>query len=360
MNRRGFVGLLGLFAGCSTRLPGSDGPVGSGPNSVRTPVPVSNANVADESTPTPTPPSTPAETPQPEPEPEPEPEPGPEPVEEPLSDDGTDESVADRELTDSEIRGRETLANADRKITAVVDAFTDGYGTELTDVTASSSGFVNSVYDVRLALAAAQKDYIKASSRAANAEQETAAAQLTACWQFLRHTTQTQLDVVHAHEQLVSALASFEGDDSDGGVNAADEIRILLKSADNSFEDALTASSADDTAAVSSISVEEYEAKVAQFEADIAIYHELDGVVRDFADGVKWLRWAKAHYYGEIRNAQKAKDEAKEAWETLRTTRRDLDAMRKSASDDATLTDTLLVFRELASLKMDEADEIRR
>jgi exonuclease VII small subunit len=347
MNRRGFVGVLGLFAGCSARLPRD----GSERGSVRTPEPVSNVNVADATTPTP---SAPAPDPASEPRPEPEPE-LPEPVEEVIVDDEPD---SERALTDREVRGLETLQNADRKVTAVVSAFTDGYGTELTDVTATSVDFLRSEYDVRLALAAAQKDYVKASRRAANAEQETRAAQLVACWQFLRHATGTQVAVVEAYEQLAGALADFERDFHEGGVNAADEIQTLLTAADRGLADIRAVSTADDTAAVSAISAEEYEAKVAQFEADVGAYHDLDGAVREFAEGIKWLRRAKAYDSGGDRNVQKARDAAEDARNTLRSARRSIDAVRSRAGDDTSLTPVLLAFRELAFVKTDEANEI--
>jgi exonuclease VII small subunit len=355
MNRRGFVGLLGLFAGCSARLPLD----GSERGSVRTPEPVSNVNVVDATTPAPSgpvpgPTSEPESDPEAVPEPEREPEP-PEPVEEVILEE---EPAPERDLTDREVRGLETLRNADRKITAVVRAFTDGYGTELTDVTATSVGFLRSEYDVRLALAAAQKDYVKAGQRAANAEQETSAAQLVACWQFLRHATGTQVAVVEAYEHLASALADFERDFYEGGVGAADEIRTLLTAADRGLADIRAVSTVDDIAAVSAISAEEYEAKVAQFEADVGAYHDLDGAIREFAEGIKWLRRAKAYDTGADRNVQKARDAAKDARDALRSARRSVDGVRSRAGDDTSLTPVLLAFRELASAKTGEATEI--
>lgn len=358
MKRRGFVGLvgLGLTAGCSTQLPLSREPTAPEPNSVRIPnpdpEPVVDVGVANA-----TAPDVPVENPVDAPESD---EP-PVPVEEeqtPVEPTVPADEDVERPLTWREQYGLERLQGADRKFTAVVSAFTNGSGTELTDVLASSSAFLRSESNVTVALAKAQDGYLGAAKSAANAQQELQAQQLVRCWQFLWHATATQVAIVTAHEELRGVYSAFERNYSEGTLSSLALVKAQSGAARRGLRNIRAVSSVDDVAAVSAISTEEYEGKLTQFEADLDIYRELDEILETFSDGVLWLRRAKGNFHGDNRHVGDAKDAAEDAKRNLRTAQRELNALRKNASADVSFVPTLVRFSDLAGQKLDEAEEI--
>jgi hypothetical protein len=353
MDRRGFVVLLGLLAGCATGTPGG-GATGIDPNAVRDRDRRADAGREEVRLERLSRPARGNETGA-----------DPAPADAAAADGGDADGAADggdddgpRELSDRELRAEHRLSRANAKLAAVVAAFTDGYGTELTDVTAASVGFLRSQYDIRVALADAQGAYVDAEKAAANAEQRRRAAGMVACWQFLRSATETQVALVEGYEQLRAAAEAFDRNYAEGGATAADRLERLRTGAERSLEALDAASSVADAEAVGAISAAEYEGKVAQFAADVALYRALDEALRTFVEGSTWLRRANGWYYGDDRHVRNAKDAAAEARDALRSARRLLDAARADAGDDATATPVVSALSDLAAEKITEAEAI--
>lgn len=360
MNRRGFVGLLALLGGCTTRLPLSEGSHGQDDGRGQPAVAATDATQANAATPTP--PTQPTEEPTTDPAAAPGDDSSDEPeVQAPAEDAETVEAVEapeEREPTEFERRGLQRLESADLKLGRVVHAFTAGYGSELTDVTAASVDFARSDYRIQTTLADAQKGYIKASAAAATAEQERTVERLVNCWQFLRYATRTQLAVVEGYEHLQRTYDALDDDDAKLALFAVEDLRATVVRAEREYEGVRESSSVEDTEAVSAISAAEYEGKLAQFDADLGIYRDIDGPLRDYADGVRWLWRAKDHYYGKTRRISTARDEAKKAKDFLVSAEKQLYAIRQSAGADATLTPMLETLGDLAKAKTNAARAI--
>lgn len=348
MNRRALLATLGLglTAGCSSRF-SLDSEAGQ-----------AEALATDElsaavSTPPPTPQSPPVE-------------------ESPISDESTPipeenvsvsveastETPSPVKLTDEEIYGLERLNSADQRFTAVVEAFIGRYGGEITDVTAASTDLVSSMYGIRIALAKAQKSYINAADSAANQDQRIQAQQMARCWQFLRHTVQTQLAVVEGYIELMQVFEAFEQDSYEVATEHTDNLVKTQRLAVRRHADLLHSATAQDMAAIESISESQYEAKINQLASDITVYAELDDALRDFIEGVRFLRQGKAWMYTEDRHVARAKDAAKDARTHLRSARKKLEAIRGTSGDSTTLDSTVLSLRTLAVEKTRESQTI--
>jgi hypothetical protein len=340
MNRRRFVLLFGLLAGCNTRIPGEEttdeSPRTATPSATRSPTAMETA------TPTPTETATESETPTAEPTAE--------PTEQP--------PTRTRTPTEAERRGSERLARAERELTEVVETFTGSGGTELTDVTASNTEVLKADYELQRALASAQKAYVDASRQAATPEQEARAEMMRACWQFLRRLIDTQFAVVEGYQHLTAAREAFEVDDASVGRDEVDALQTDQSRANTRYQEALSSATAEDATVIEAITVSEYETKVAQLEADIETYRDLDDTLRTFADGIKWLKSAKAEFYREDRHVPRAREYADEAISHLKVARDDLKAIVDNAGDDYTLETTLRSLKSLANDKIREARAI--
>jgi len=333
------VCLLGLLAGCnaSTSIAETNNAQPTSPT--RSPPPSPAATPTRTPTQTSTSTASPTESATPTEEP---PEPTPEGTEAP---------------TDREIRGAQQLAEAERALTNVVDTFTAGYGSELTDVTATSTGFLNSPLDYQLVLARAQEEYVEASNMAANRTQQTTADRMRGCWEFLRNAVRTQTEVITAYQHLDRVRDAFEQVEARAASGAIADFETARGRADSRYQDVLE-STAEEASVIASISVSEYRGKVAQFEADVGVYIDLDDALEEFAEGIKWLGYAKSEFDGENRNAKRAIEQATEAEKRLRSARRELSDLIDSTGADTTLAATLNDLRSVASAKIEEAEEI--
>lgn len=339
MERRRFVYLIGLLAGCNASTSIADTNNAQPTSPTRTPPPSPAATPTRTPTTRSTSTATPQDTDTPTEEP---PEPTPEATETP---------------TERERRGAQQLAEAERALTNVVDTFTAGYGSELTDVTASSTEFLNSPLDYQLVLARAQEEYVEASNAAANRTQQTTADRMRGCWEFLRNAIRTQTEVITAYEELDRARDAFEGVESRAASDAIANFETVRGRADDRYRDVLE-STAEEASIITAISVSEYRGKVAQFEADIGIYTDLDDALAEFTEGIKWLGYAKSEVDGENRNVKRAIEQATEAENRLRSARRELSDLIDSAGADTTLGPTLNDLRSVATAKIEEAEAV--
>jgi hypothetical protein len=335
MKRRVFVYLIGLLAGCGSRTPSEE--------STRTPS--ATATRTQTETPSPTT-STPTATPTATPVEEPTETPTQEPTQ-----------TATRTPTEAERRGLRQLERAERDLTEVVSTFTGEFGSELTDVKASSVGFEKSEYSLQIALAEAQDEYMDAIRVAANAEQRTEAERLHACWRFLRHATQTQLSLVRGYKHLTETRDAFESDNASKGRDEINRLEQDRRTADVRYSDVVESSTVDDVSALEVVSADEYQNKLSQFESDIGVYRALDDPLQTFADGVEWLRRAKANFYVDDRNVPQAQDYADNAIEDLRDARAEIQTIREN-NPETTINPLLGSYRRLATQKIQESRAI--
>ncbi len=337
MNRRTFVVLLGAVAGCnSTASPGPSSETATSTRT-RTATSTSTPQATETGTPEPTAESTeaPTETETPEPTETETPEP-----------------------TEAERRATREIEQAKAQLTDVVETFTGDYGSELTAVTAASPDFLDLSYDLQTALADAQQAYADAENAAATEAQVRTADRLEGCWHFLDDARDAQMRVVEAYTQLASARDAFEDHDPDTARTAAEQMQTRRQQASGRFETLKAESSAEDASVIDSISETEYQNKVAQFEADIGVYEDLDDTLDDFVEGIKWFRLAIIEYEKDDRNVQDAESKANEARREIASARNSLNGMLGELGDDTTLKPILKSLRSIASDKAKKADEM--
>jgi phage shock protein A len=177
------------------------------------------------------------------------------------------------------------------------------------------------------------------------------------CWEFLRNTIRTQTEVITAYEYLISARDAFEQVESRAASDAIANFETVRGRADSRYQDVL-GSTAEEASIIPPISASEYQQKVAQFEADIGVYTDLDDALEKFVEGTKWLGYAKSESEGENRNVKRALEQANEAEKRLRSARRELSDLIDSTGADTTLVPTLNELRSVATAKIEEAEEV--
>jgi hypothetical protein len=261
--------------------------------------------------------------------------------------------------TAAEKRAARAIEDAQSALTSVINTFTDGYGKELTSVTASSTEFSGNNYDLEVALADAQDDYTNAVSMAETSDQEQLAKQIENCWQFLRLTKQTQTEVVRGYQHLVSTREAFKQVEPQSAKTAINQLASERQTARTQFETLTDETTVKIASAVPRLSETEYNNKIAQLDSDISTYKKLNGPLQEFAEGVNWLRIAQAELEGEDRVVARAEENANRALRTLRDARSAIDELIESSGEHMTLVPMLKSLNTVASNKIDEAQEVK-
>jgi hypothetical protein len=327
MNRRTFVVLLGAVAGCNAAS--SSDPSNGTQTAARTSTQTATSTPRPTETGTPTS-TAPTETEQPPP---------------------TETETETATPTDAERRAARQIEQAKTRLTDVVETFTGDYGSELTDVTASSTDFLDASYELQTQLADAQQAYTEAEDVAASTEQTETAERLQGCWHFLDDARDTQMEVVDAYSHLANARDAFENNDPETGRTAAEQVQTVRRRAANRYQTLQAESTATDAAVLETISESEYQRKLAQFEADIGVYEDLEDTLDEFAEGIKWYKLAIIEFQEDDRNVQDAEDKADNARDILSDVSNALTAIIKDLGDDTTLRPMLKSLRSIASEK---------
>lgn len=327
MNRRTFVVLLGAVAGCNAAS--SSDPSNGTQTAVRTSTQTATSTPRPTETGTPTS-TAPTETEQPPP---------------------TETETETATPTDAERRAARQIEQAKTRLTDVVETFTGDYGSELTDVTASSTDFLDASYELQTQLADAQQAYTEAEDAAASTEQTETAERLQGCWHFLDDARDTQMEVVDAYSHLANARDAFDDNDPETGRTAAEQVQTVRRRAANRYQTLQAESAATDAAVLDAISESEYQRKLAQFEADIGVYEDLEDTLDEFAEGIKWYKLAIIEFQEDDRNVQDAEDKADNARDILSDVSNALTAIIKDLGDDTTLRPMLKSLRSIASEK---------
>ena len=261
-------------------------------------------------------------------------------------------------LSGEESRGARQLSSTEQSLTGIVETFTDDDGTELTDVTAMSTDFDNRKRDLQVEFAEAQKEYTTALDYAANASQESTAELMKGCWQFLRQTMQVQLEVVYAYQNLEQIRDAFKQNNADRSESQITQFSTNQRQADSKYQTLSSESTAESVSVIEAISAEEYEGKLAQFDADITLYQDLGDPLATFSEGVRLLKQANGWMYNEPRNYGKAEQRAEDAKDSLGEAWDEIKDLAEDATSDATIVPMLNSLRSVASDKIDEADKI--
>jgi hypothetical protein len=327
MNRRTFVVLLGAVAGCNAAS--SSDPSNGTQTAARTSTQTATSTPRPTETGTPTS-TAPTETEQPPP---------------------TETETETATPTDAERRAARQIEQAKTRLTDVVETFTGDYGSELTAVTASSTDFLDASYELQTQLADAQQAYTEAEDAAASTEQTETAERLQGCWHFLDDARDTQMEVVDAYSHLANARDAFEDNDPETGRTAAEQVQTVRRRAANRYQTLQAESAATDAAVLDAISESEYQRKLAQFEADIGVYEDLEDTLDEFAEGIKWYKLAIIEFQEDDRNVQDAEDKADNARDILSDVSNALTAIIKDLGDDTTLRPMLKSLRSIASEK---------
>jgi hypothetical protein len=261
--------------------------------------------------------------------------------------------------TAAEKRAARAIEDAQRSLTSVINVFTDGYGKELTGVTASSINILRNDYELETVLADAQDDYTDAASLAETKAQENLVEQIRNCWQFLRLTKQTQAKVVGGYQHLVSAREAFKQVEPQSAKTAINQLASERQAARTRFETLTDETSVEVASAVSRLSETEFNNKIAQLDSDISTYGKMNGPLQEFAEGINWLRIAQAELENENRVVARAEENANRALRKLRDARSAIDDLIENSGEHMTLVPMLKSLNKVASNKIEEAQEVK-
>lgn len=269
----------------------------------------------------------------------------------------TEEPTETETPTAAERRGQQYLAEAEVALTELLELYTGEYGSELTDVTASSTDIETSTR-VLSEIAEAQDAYVDAQNAAANQEQRLRADRMAGCWEFLSNLIRTQSTIGTGYEQLETTYAEFEGNNPEQARSVINNLGTTQGRAQRQLQTIKDETTVEDASVIEAISPDEYQNKIAQLESDIGTYDDLQGPLETFTEGINWLRIAEGEINSDNRDVSDAIDWAENAKELLEDAEQEVSSVRSDIGPQGSLKPILSRFTSLASEKIDAADAI--
>lgn len=284
MNRRSFVvtALLAI-AGCGQT------PTTETPSSTATEAPTATPTATR--TPTETPTETATETPTDTP-----------------TETPTETSTETPELSPREERAASALSTATRELTDAVRAYIGTSDGSLTDVSAASGSFdriqvINAIADA--------DDHIERAQDTASERQQARLTGVEDAREFLRLSVDAQTALVQSYEQVErgrDAVSEEQGEEVESAVRSLQDRR---RRASMWVTRITEQTAADAVSVVPALPVSEYEAKLGQFEAEVAGFESLGGFLDRLAVAIETL--ADADRFDRVDQERRARENAREA-----------------------------------------------
>lgn len=256
------------------------------------------------------------------------------------------------ETPEANEEAREALSQGEFHLAEAIEIYTDfGNGILILNVDAATESFVwtrvgNKVRESWEALDTADREGTES--------QRERSAQLRDVGEFVRYAAQCQDRVITAYKQTVRAkdgIYQLDTTDFNSGLN---QQRDAVESAEAILETIDSETNPDSTLATDAISRSEYEQKVAQFEAELAISQALvaplrtfDDIMETYEDGVDSLF---ANEYGP------AESDFEEVIEDLETLADEFAELARPPSFDSLVTELETVADVLLSAARDLRD----
>jgi hypothetical protein len=279
MHRRQVLAVLtALVAGCNGQETTTDTPTSTG-----TPTPTATE------TPTPTATETPTESPT------------------PTATETPTPGAAER-------AGNEAIAEVQRTLDSVVATYGGARSDSILGTDASSTSFRGG--RIEDSLSEAESELETARERAVTRSQQRTVERLAVTIRFLELATEAQVALTNAFFSLDRAREEIERERGNDARNSLDDMELERGFAENPFERIRAETDAESVSVISRIDTADYEAKVAQFDAEIREMPRLSSRVETLSRAVDRLRLAR----------RRAENDAEDTAEAARNAENDLEA----------------------------------
>ena len=328
MDRRSFIALsAAVLAGCGQQ-PSTDT---STPTATATDTPTATATAT--STPTATATDTPTETP---------------------TDTPTPTETETPELSEREEQAAQALSLAIRDLNEAVYTYAGSQGGSLLDVSAATESFprIQVIGDISDA-----DDYIEDARATASGRQQPRLAAVEDARQFLRICLQIQERVIAAYGEAERARDAVDSEQAGTIEAATGDLRNERRRAQPPFADIESETSAETVSVLPSIPAEEYEAKVAQFDAEIDGFGSLADFLDRLHDAVVDLN--DAERFDRVERERTARERAQQAAEAFEALTTELDEFASNLTEaGAALEGISTDLVDIAEAKAEKAREI--
>jgi DNA repair exonuclease SbcCD ATPase subunit len=258
------------------------------------------------------------------------------------------------ELSPQEERAAQELNAAIRELTQAVNTYAGSEGGSLTDVSAATRSFprvpvLGDLSDV--------DDHIEAARSRVSARQQARFAAVVDARQFLGLCVPTQEELIAAFGEVQRGREAVDAENSDTVDSAARELRDRRRRANRQFTRITEETAAEQVSVVSALPVSEYEAKVGQFEAEIAGF----GSLADFLDRftVAIVNLNDAERFDRVEQERRARENAQAAATAFESLAADLRTFASELSEGgAALESISTALADLAEAKGENAREI--
>jgi uncharacterized phage infection (PIP) family protein YhgE len=326
MDRRSFVVAAVLaLAGCG-QSPATE-------TSTETGTATATPTAAPTSTPTETPTDTPTETP---------------------TETPTDTPTETPELSQREQRAATALTNATRDLTQAIDAYVGEDGDSLADVSAASESFDR----IRVISAISDADdHLETARDTASSRQQARLAGVEDAREFLRLSVDAQTALVEAYGEVERGRDGVDDEDADTVESAVRGLRDSRRSAETWITRITEQTDAEPVSAVPALPVSEYEAKVGQFEAELAGFESLGGFLDRLREAVATLN--DAERFDRVEQERRARENAQEAATAFDSVASELRTFAADLSEGgAALEGISTELADIAEAKAETAREI--
>ena len=225
---------------------------------------------------------------------------------------GTPTETETPELNDREQRAARALDRAITELTQAVATYAGASGDSVVDVSAATTSFS------RVAVVAAisdADDHIERARTTASGRQQPRLAAVVDAREFLSLSTEVQRRVIAAFEELQRARDAVD-DEQEGTIESATrELRSQRDRADDSLTDLVDGTSAETVSVVPAIPSADYEAKVAQFGAEIDGFGSLADFLNRLLAAVVDLNAAER--FDRVESERMARERARQAAEAF-------------------------------------------
>ena len=330
MDRRSFVAAALLtVAGCG-QSPTTETPTATG---TATETPTQTATSTATETPTETATETPTQT---------------------ATETPTETATETPELSQREERAATALTNATRELTQAIGTYVGEDNDSLVDVSAASESFdrIQVIGDISDA-----DNHLETARDTASSRQQARLAGVEDAREFLRLSVDAQTALIETYGHVERGRDAVSDENADAVESAIRSLRDSRRRAERWFTRITEQTDAEPVSVVPALPVSEYEAKVGQFEAELAGFESL----REFLDRLRAAvaTLSDAKRFDRVDRERRAREEAQEAATAFESVASELQTFAADLSEaGAALEGISTELADVAAIKAETAREI--
>lgn len=230
----------------------------------------------------------------------------------------------------AERAGNEAIAEVERTLDAAIAVYSGSDGDSILSTDASTTGFRGG--RIEDAVAEAEGELATARERAVTREQQRTVERLAVAIRFLELATELQVRLGSAYFTLGRVRSELDDEDGQRARDAINRMESIRRIAAPVLGEIRAETDAAGVSVVERIDTATYEAKVAQFDAELGTFGQLPSRLERLSRAVDRLAAARLQ---EVNNNENAAETASRAVEELTPVRAALQGVLDSLDEDA-------------------------